>query len=314
MKKHLSLLLALLFLLPILPSFAPKEAVRVFALSGTTGFGMAPMMMEAEGQYEFYIEENTTVVRNALLSGEADIAALPTNLAATLYQATNGGVQVLAINTLGVLHLVTTEGGVSSLQDLEGKTVYTPSQNPAHILTALLAAAGVQNVTVDSTSYSKPKDLQKAVAGGLAPIAVLPEPLLTLAENATKGTDVTLTHVLDLTTEWERYYPQNSLVQGCVVVRSEFLANHPDLVSRFLSDYRASVSLLLNDPAAAAQTIAAVGLAPSAAVAAAALPRCHVTLLVGEPMKEALSLYLSTLPPASIGGALPGDDFYVGAS
>ena len=312
MKKLISLLLIPLLLIPLLQGCAPRDAVRVYALSGTTGFGMAPMMGEEQEGYQFTVEENVTV-RNALLSGEADIAALPTNVAAILYHATKGGIRVLALNTKGVLHLVTTQGGVASLSDLSGKTLYTPSQNPAHIVTALLAAAGVTGVTVDSTTYSSPKDLQKAVASGLAPIAVLPEPLLTVAENATRGTEVTITHVLDLTAEWERYYPRDSLVQGCVVVRTAFLEEHPEQVSRFLADYRASVTLTQEDPVLAGEYIARAGLAPSAAVATAALPRCHVTLLTGKELKAALSLFLSTLPRGSIGGALPEDDFYVGA-
>ena len=116
--------------------------VNVAVLSGTTGFGMAQLMEQSSKgasalKYTFRVESDASNILPALLNGSVDIAALPTNAAANLYAKKAGAVQVLAVNTLGVLYVVTGEGvSVSSFEDLKGKTVYCPAQNPTFIFTA----------------------------------------------------------------------------------------------------------------------------------------------------------------------------------
>ncbi len=314
MKRICCLLLAFLMIFPLVACKKSDDTeVRVFTLNGTTGFGIAPLICshrkgEAKLNYTFTTEKDATHVRDAIINGSADIAAVPTNVAAALYNATSGGVKVLALNTAGVLYVVTTGGTVNSLSDLIGKTLYTPAQNPAFITGALLREAGVSGVTLDSTTYAEPTALRDAVASGLVEYAVLPEPMVTIAKAAAQ--DVTLTVSLDLTAEWDKYFAPGSLVQGCVVVRAAFLAEHPDAVATFLEEYRASVDIVKNDPASAARLIAEAEILNNADVAAAALPNCHIIYKTGEEMKTALSAFLAKMPLASIGGALPDDDFY----
>ena len=287
--------------------------VRVLTLNGTTGFGMAPLIAEHnEGKttlnYSFGVETDASNVTAALVSGDCDIAALPTNAAAALYNKTQGKVQVLALNTLGVLYLVS-DGTVevSALADLEGQTVYAPAQNPSFIFGYLCEANGV-NVTIDN-SYAQPAELNAAAAAGEVSLAVLPEPMVTIALSKNSALSV----ALDLTAEWDKVAEPGSLVQGCVVVRSEFAAEHPAELAVFLEDYERSVTLLLDDPAAAAQAVEDAGIFQSAAVAAKAIPNCNLCFVAGEAMKTQLSGFLSVMfetAPQSIGGALPGDDFY----
>ena len=52
-----------------------------------------------------------------LVKGELDAAAVPANLAATLYQKTNGAIEVACINTLGVLYVVENGETVNSVED-----------------------------------------------------------------------------------------------------------------------------------------------------------------------------------------------------
>ena len=217
--KKLSVLLALLLVLslsvPAVASAASAEPVRVFTLNGTTGFGLAGLIAEnkdggASQEYSFSVETDASNVTAALVNGDCDIAALPTNAAAALYNKTEGKVQVIALNTLGVLYVVT-DGSVevSSIKDLEGQTVYAPAQNPSFLFQALCDANGVK-VTVDN-SFAQPAELNTAVTAGKVAIAVLPEPLLTVACSQNKDLKV----VLDLTEEWDKVFTPGSLVQGC---------------------------------------------------------------------------------------------------
>lgn len=303
------------------PTPAPEAdaslPVNVMVLNGTTGFGMAGLISDSEAgnaalNYTFSVETDASNITAALVNGTADIGALPTNAAATLYNKTGGKVQVLALNTLGVLYLVT-DGSeeITSFEDLRGKTVYAPAQNPTFIFQALCEKNGLavgEDITIDNT-YAQPADLNTAVSSGEVSLAVLPEPMVTVARSANDQ----LTVALDLTAEWDKVMPAGSLVQGCVVVRTEFAEEHPAEVAKFLEEYEASIELLTSDTAAAAQKIEETGVFAKAAVAQKAIPNCNVCFVTGAEMQSALGEFLNVMfevAPDSIGGAVPADDFY----
>ena len=289
-------------------------AVNVMVLNGTTGFGMANLMDaaakgEAANDYTFSVETDASNIVAGLANGSVDIAALPTNAAAAVYNKTQGKVQVLALNTRGVLYLVT-DGSVTvgSMADLAGQTVYAPAQNPSFIFQYLCEANGLTDVTVDNT-FAQPADLNTAVASGQVSLAVLPEPMVTVA----KAKNPDLVVALDLTAEWDKVAPAGSLVQGCVVVRKAFAEEYPDAVDAFLREYEASIEGLTADAAGTAEKIVAQGIFANAGVAAKAIPNCNVCFVAGEDMKAALSEFLTIMhgvAPQSVGGAIPGDDFY----
>ncbi len=297
---------------PVLP-----EKVNVMVLNGTTGFGMAKLIADSgEGtaalNYEFSIESDASNVTAALINGTADIAALPTNAASVVYNKTEGAVQVIALNTLGVLYLVTSDGSeITSFEDLRGKTVYAPAQNPTFIFSYLCKANGLEpgtDVIIDN-AYAQPADLRTAVAAGEVAIAVLPEPMVTIAKSSSETVSVQM----DLTEQWDMVAPAGSLVQGCVVARTEFASAYPDAIAAFLGEYEKSIAFLSEDAQAAGAVIEQTGVFAKGTVAAKALPNCNVCFVTGEEMKETLAQFLSIMAeaaPASIGGAVPADSFY----
>ena len=219
---------------------------------------------------------------------------------------------VLALNTRGVLYVVTdgTES-ITSFADLRGKNVYVPVQNPTFIFQYLCEKNGLTvgtDITIDNT-YAQPAELNTALASGEVHIAVLPEPMVTIARAANPD----LTAALDLTAEWDKVAPAGSLVQGCVVVRKAFADAHPNEVKAFLGEYQASIEYLTAEPEQAGQMIQDAGIFAKAAVAAKAIPNCNVCFVSGADMQAALTEFLtalSTVAPQSIGGKVPGDDFY----
>lgn len=325
MKKLLSLILTAIMLLSLFaftsckdeeaPSYA--DTVRVTTLNGTTGFGMAKLMADNEAKttknsYNFTVESDASKVTDGLIAKEIDIAALPTNAAANLYNKTGGAIQIIAINTLGVLYVLDKTNSVSSLEDLNGKTIYVPAQNPTFILKYILKANNI-NATVDSTTYSAPDALRTAVVAGKVDIAVLPEPMVTIATSANSDYKV----VIDLTKEWNETPNSETLVQGCVVVRKEFAEKYPDSVSAFLNEYKASIEYLNANPADAAEHVAKYGIFANKAVATKAIPKCNIAYMDGNEMKAAMKGFLNAMnsvAPASIGNAIPADDFYYIAS
>ena len=302
---------------PLKVSIDTETPVNIMVLNGTTGFGMAKLISDTAAgnsllNYNFSVETDASNVTAALINGSVDIAALPTNAASVVYNKTQGQVQVLALNTLGVLYLVT-DGSVevNSIDDLRGMTVYAPAQNPSFIFSYLCEANGLtvgEEVIIDNT-YAQPADLRTAVAAGEVSVAVLPEPMLTIA----KASNDKLVTALDLTEEWDKVSEPGSLVQGCVVVRKDFAETNPALIDHFLNDYAASVSYLTEDGADVAGVIESSGVFAKGAVAAKALPNCNLCFITGGNMQTALNQFLEIMyetQPQSIGGAIPTEDFY----
>ena len=324
-KQTLALCLTALLLLtacgkqeaPETPEAPEEEAItmQVGALKGPTAMGLA-MLEGTEGddpRYALTIGASADELTPGLLKGDLDVACVPANLAAVLYNQTEGDVVVLGINTLGVLYIVENGNAVQSMADLEGKTMVASGKGstPEYALRYLLEENGVNpdgGVIIDWKSEHS--ECVSALASGAATIAMLPQPFVTVAQ----GKMGELRTALDLTAEWDALDNGSALLTGVVVSTRDFVEAHPQAVADFLTDYAASVEAVNADPAAAAVKIGKLGIV-EAAVAEKALPACNIVCITGADMQEKLSGYLQVLfdaAPDSVGGAMPGDDFYYG--
>ena len=295
--------------------------VNVMALKGPTAMGMVEFMKETDGgtvadnNYHFTITAATDEVSAALAQGTTDIAAVPANLASVLYNNTEGGVQVLAINTLGVLYIVESGDTVHSVEDLRGKTIYASGKGntPEAALNYVLTQNGIDpsaDVTIEWKSEQA--ECLSALMAEENAIAMLPQPFVTTAQAKSESLRV----ALDLTEEWDALQADSetpsTLVTGVVVARTTFVEEHPEVVSAFLDHYQESVDYVNSNVEEAAQLVGQYEIV-TAEVAQKALPECNIVFIEGDEMKEKLSGYLSVLfeqNPQSVGGALPDDAFY----
>ena len=219
-----------------------KLAVNVYVITGPTGIGAVHMWNESEehkGTYDYRFTAVTTPteVVSKLSKGEADIAAIATNLAAKVYKATEKGVKVIAVNTLGVLNVLTKDGPqITSWNDLKGRKVVTTGQgaNPEFIIRYLMNKNGVDPDN-DLTIEYKAEGTELVTVWAKEPEAVIiaPQPVATAILKKYEGSSI----AMDLTEEWKKADPDSQLMMGCVVVRTEFLNAHPEAVEDFLSDY-----------------------------------------------------------------------------
>ena len=240
------------------------------------------------------------------------MAAIPANLAATLYQKTNGGIQVMAVNTLGVLYVVEKGNTVHSFADLKGRTILSTGKGttPEYVLRYLLKKNGLdpdKDVKIEYYSEASEVTAQMAAARKDA-IAVLPQPYVTAAQM--KDSDLRV--VLDLTREWNRVC-DTQLITGVTVVRTEYAKQNPDVIAAFLTDYQKSVKAANEDIDGTAALCEEVGVVAKAAIAKKALPKCNIVYRNGQEMKKDISAYLQVLynaSPAAVGGKLPDDNFY----
>lgn len=288
------------------------ETTRVVALKGPTGMGMAKMISDADEKYTFSLTSMPDDVTSSIISNTVDIAAVPVNLASVLYNKTEGEVQVIALNTLGVLYVVNSDGTVDSLEDLKGKTIGATGQasTPEYVLNYVLRMNGIdpeKDVTIEY--YTDHSELAAKMISGDVTVGMLPEPQVStvLIKNENCKT------VINMTDEWNKVAPDSALVQGCIVARREFAEAYPDSVKNFLEEYKLSVEYA-NTSADAPQTIADLQIVGSATIAARALPNSNIVYFDSNSgMKEKLSGTLQVLfeaNPKSVGGKLPADDFY----
>ncbi len=296
-----------------------KQNIEVAALKGPTAIGMVQIMDnakkgEAGNNYNFHIEAAADAFTADLIKGDIQIAALPCNAAATLYNKSNGKIQILGINTLGVLSILDTGDSVQSVADLKGKTIYATGKGttPEYTLRYLLKSAGIDPDT-DVTIEFKSEGAE--VAAVLAQseteaVAMLPQPYVTTVLMQNQKARI----ALDVTREWEKLAGKDStVVTGVVVVNTEYYKNHKDAVDVFAKEYAQSVSYVNANVDAAAELVESFDIF-KAAVAKKAIPNCNITFIQGSEMKTKVNNYLKVLfdaNPNAVGGSLPDDAFYI---
>lgn len=321
MKKFLSLLLIIsIFAL----SFAGCQSaadiepvdIRIGGLRGPTSMGMVSLMDAAEAgeafnAYSFMIAGSADELTPKLIKGELDIAAVPANLAAVLYNNTDKSVELLAVNTLGVIYIVENGNAIHSFEDLKGKTIYGTGKGstPEYALRYLLSENGIDpDDDVILEWKSEPTEVVATLAESEGGIAMMPQPYVTVAQAQVEGLRI----ALDLTQEWDALENGSTLITGVLVVRREFAEQYPKQIAAFLDEYKLSTEYVNANVSEAAQLVEKFDIV-KASIAEKAIPYCNITYMEGADMKLAMQGYLDVLydqNPKAIGGSLPLDDFY----
>ncbi len=317
MKKIVSVLLVLIFALGLAGcgnkvNLAELEC-NVYGIAGPTGVGLANLMQTAENKegslkYNIKLAANNDEIVAKITNKEADIAAVATNLASTLYNKTQGNIVVLAANTLGVLNVIAKNEAVTSIADLKGKTVYLTGEgaNPEYIAREILEKNNVSDVTLKFVS--QPTELVTAVVTNEKAIVIAPQPVAT----AITVKDTAAKIVLNINDEWNKIHDEQ-LTMGCIIARKDFAEANPEAIEAFLTEYEQSIKKATDDIEATSVLCEKYGIVSPAAVAKKAIPLCNIVYQDGSEMKTNLSAYLSFLFDAnkkSVGGKLPTDDFY----
>ncbi len=296
------------------------ETLRVGSMKGPTTMGLVSLMDkaskgEAEGSYEFTMVTAADELVGKVVAGDVDIALVPANMASILYQKTSQGIQVLNINTLGVLYVAAADDSVQSVGDLRGRTVYMTGKGttPDYAFRYLLSANGLEDGDVTIEYKSEAAEVAAVLKEQQDAIGLLPQPFVTVA----MAQNESLKMVLDLTEEWDKVQSENggSLVTGVTVCRKEVLEDESKAaaVEVFMKEHGESADFANSDVEAAAELVAQAGIIEKAPVAQKAIPYCSIVCIDGEEMKDMLSGYLSVLydqDPSSVGGQLPDDGFY----
>lgn len=291
--------------------------MRVGAMKGPTSMGLLFLMEEAESgacedTYEFTMATAADELLPLMIKGELDIALVPANVAAVLYQKTNGGVSVIDINTLGVLYFVTGDESVTSVADLKGRTIYLTGKGttPEASIRYVLKQNGLAEGDYTLEFKSEATEVAAVLAENPGAIGFLPQPFVTAARMQNPALQV----VLDMNEEWKKLQADGSgMVTGVTVVRNAFLEENKDAVQRFLKEHAESAAAINADVEKGAALAAEAGIVAKEPIAKNAIPNCNITCVTGEEMKAALENYLKVLAEFKaelVGGEVPGEEFY----
>ena len=294
----------------------PVAEVRVGVLKGPTGIGASYLINQSEqgkttNSYSFTILAEATDMIAQIAAGQLDIAAIPTNAAVSLYNKTNGGVRLAALNTAGVLYILENGLAVSEVSDLKGKTIYAVGQgsNPEYVLRFILSRNGIDPDKDVDIQFLDSAELTTRAATGEIEVCMLPVPAVTtvLVKNPS------MRIALNLTEEWDKLNIGSQLIMGCIVVRTEYLKQNPLEVQAFLREYQQSIEYVKSNPAEAGELCASYGIVPAAAIATKAIPDSNLIFVSGAEIKTEIEGYFQVLfdaNPKSIGGKMPQEDFY----
>lgn len=321
MTKRISLLLCMCALAALLVTgcSSKKEdvTIRVGGLKGPTSIGLLKLKEDAAAgttkeKYDFVMATAADEITTALVKGELDIALIPANVSSVLYNKTEGKITVIDINTLGVLYMVSGDTSIETIADLEGKTVYLTGKGttPDYVLSYLLQSYGIMD-GVELEYKSEATEVAAVLAEDEMAVGLLPQPFVTVA----CAQNDKLSVVLDTTKLWDELNGGVSkLVTGVTIVRNDFLNEHKTAVDAFLEDHKASVKAVEDSLEEVAKLAVTEEIIPKEPIALKAIPKCNIVYIDGVDMKNALSGYLQVLyelDPQSVGGKLPGDDFYL---
>ena len=297
-------------------SSAERPEVSMMLVNGFAAIGAVNMFEEnekgtAQNKYDITLATAPDEVSAKVLSGEVDIASIPTNMAATLYNRSEGQVAIAAVNTLGVVQLISSDDTIQSLDDLKSREVYGCGQGaiPEYTFEYILAANGIDTATDINIEYkSGHEEVSSLMSSGQIEIATIPQPLATKVLE--KNSDARI--VIDLTEEWNKLDTGAIISQGCVVIQRSLIEDNQEAVANFLEDYERSCNAVHSDLETTAQLCEKFDVL-DAATALKAIPEANQVFISGQEMQDGLEPFFEILfeaNPQAVGGDLPDDGFY----
>lgn len=322
-KKLLFYSLIIIFLITLISVFIITNnkstditSIRIAGLQGPTSIGMIKLIDEnlsiSNLPTTYEIVKTTDLLISKLQSNEFDIACLPVNLAANIY---NKGMnyRILAVNTLNNLYVVGKTNDINKIKDLKGKTinVINKGATPDVLFNYILNNNGM-DVSKDLVlDYSMQQaELASSIIAGKLEYAVLPEPFV--SQVLSKNSNVKI--LFNLQDELNKISQNNvNITQGCIVVNNEFAIKNKEIVEDFIKNYKVSIAFVNNNPTEAGTLCEKYSLGISSLIAKTAIPQSNIVFIPASEAKEDITNFLNILynfSPNSIGNKLPDNNFY----
>lgn len=284
-----------------------ETPVNISFLKGPSGMGGAYLWNksdagETKDSYNITLDTHSDQVGEKLAAGVYDIACIPANIAYELYKSSYGKVKIAAVTTLGMLRIVSRQGEVSNIRELENRTILSAGKGTVveYVLKFLLEKNNIK-ATIEFTSEHS-ETVRKALQGEYDTL-LLPEPFASQIVSADSDFSVSV----DINEEWKDK-GGSVLTMGCIAVNTDFYKGNKKKVKNFVEEYRRSVEFINNNTENGAIFIDAHNIM-SAAVAKKAIPKCNIVCMTGKNMEVAMSLCEEFFTETD--GQIPDDDMFI---
>ena len=290
-----------------------SEPINVACMNGPTGMGMVDLM--GNENYNIEVFQAPTDAVPKIVSGEIDVACVPSNLAAVLYNKTEGQIVCVSPMVMGVLHILGNGVEAASLADLKGQTIVSAGQGgtPEYALQTVLKAAGLEMGTDVKVEWlASHADVNQKLLTEAGTIAMVPEPFVSTA--LAQGGEA-VTDLFDMNTLWSDATGQD-FPMGVLIARRDFVENRGSDLQAMLTELQASIDDVNTASDEVAQKIVDAGFLGNPEIAKAAIPNCSLCLYTGDDLSKGTEIMktfnetMFSLTPQAVGGALPGDDLY----
>lgn len=287
-----------------------EKVIHIAALNGPTGMGMTQLIDINDPKYDIALYQSPDEIIAKLVNGELDIACIPSNLAAVLYQKTNKQIQLLGTNTLGVLYIVEKGNSIKTINNLKGKTIYVAGKGstPEFILQMVLENNKLKKEDVKIEYVANHTDTVGMLQTKENAVVLLPEPHVTIAKSKISG----LTVPIDMNREWKQIV-HKPLPMGVIVARKPFIEENKEAVDQFIKNYEASVVFVNTHLDEAARMMEENKILPSQKIARMAIQPSNIVWRSVRFSKGSLEDFykqLKEIEPKSIGGEIPDEGFY----
>jgi NitT/TauT family transport system substrate-binding protein len=294
----------------------PGIIINIASLKGPTSIGMIKMHEDHPSLGEsittnYEIVASPDIMISKILSKEVDIATLPTNVAAKLY---NKGLNLKLAAIVGenVLYVLSQGNKITSWESLKGKkiNVISKGSTPDVVFRYLLKKNNIDPVTDVNLDYSVEQvELSQLMISGKADLAILPEPFVTMV--LTKNSNVNL--AFDFGKEWAKVRNGQSLPMSCLVINADLAKSNPEAITAFLEKYKESIQWVNSNIGDAAKLVEKFKIGMDAVTAQEAIPRCNIKYTDSNQSKDLVNDYMKTMfdfSPEDIGGKIPDEKFY----
>jgi len=325
-RSHVAALIALWLCLATAALAADDQRLERLTVAGPPAAVSYPLIELVESgaldalarRVEFVSWRDPDQVRALILRDEVDLVALPSNVAANLY---NRGVEIRLVNisAWGLLWLLSRDPDIARLEDLAGAEIVVPFRGdmPDIILGELLARNGLDVRSDVRLRYvASPMDAMQLIIMRRASHAVLSEPAASMAlEKTASGMTgliaPDLHRAIDLQSAWATAFERDARIPQAGIVAVGPLPE--PVIEAFANAYADALERLLADPGrAAGQIVAALPMLTETA-AVEAITHSRLEAVAATEAREALEFFYRILEqrsPALIGGRLPDSGFY----
>lgn len=293
-----------------------KKTVKFCFPNGVPALTVAKLayenpIIDENMEIEYEIQSTPDLLASKILKGEADIAIVPSNLAAQAYNK-EIPYKLVGTSVWGTLYMMSTEE-IDSFDSLKGKEVYSFGKNltPDLVFKYVLKENGIEpDKDVSITYLNAASEVGPAFISGKTNLAVLSEPAVTNIMMKKDNAKV----VFDFNEEWskitgiEQGYPQASLI-----IKSDLLEDHKEFVDKFIQVYSENLQWAKENPEKLGEYAEKLEYGITKDMVVNGIERMNMGPLYVEDMKKEYEVYYNVLlnfAPDVIGGKLPDEEFY----